>query len=800
MNDTLKLFIIILIWSQLTLSQLNYCLKPIGCYHDECCFNIIPKTGPICDPIPGCVAYFKPDCCKNSRSIHTDYGIMYGYAISLDNEYGYQDNGKRYIQIWKGIPYAKPPTQKNNLRFHRPIPPIHSNEKYDATYFRSSCSQPNFNTFNEWSKYSYEWYKHFTLGQRNQEGFNDHEDCLYLNIYNLYEIDIGLDYNNNNNNKQYPIIVFFHGIDHLIGSANYYPGHVLAQLGLVVITVNYRLGPFGYLAINKPYLQKNIHMNDISDHDHHDDDVDVDVDVDVDDDEEILMGNYGLWDQIRALEFIHEHADKFQGDRNQITVIGYGSAAADVALHLLSEKSGRRNPPLFHRVILMSGSDQMEGGFVQNINESEAYAKQLAYQVGCDVSSRRSMINCLRSRTSTEISNAAAKTRIHRPNWLTKPWAPTLDYDFIMNTPKYLWNNGLYAHIPLIGGLVVDDGVFHALASIYRLDVPLTWNLINSTQNSAFDSHELLNPNTEFSGMSVDLMRSGFMEMVKNDFALDPVGITNSLLFQYTYWPDKENAFSRWEMYRSAWTDRFIGSGLIQTLQYHSNPKYAKKKLESITNQSLPINHTQMYIFGYKSKNDLWSKIIGVYPGSELQYIFGLPLLQLYKTMEEINEQWPIDLSIKPPHYQYTNLDIQMSNYMLSFILNFAKTSNATPQSIRNLTWDTYRIENRTYLWLNLIDNITLSESHRPDLELKGIGAGFDLRQNYRLNTYSYWTYFYYKQLQWLPRYPLPTPISIDLEDYRLAAFSLAGLLFILCIIIMLLLIVYCRRRKLLIS
>ncbi|CAI2732354.1 unnamed protein product [Schistosoma spindalis] len=794
MNSTLKLLIIIKkliiisIWSQLTLNQLNYCLKPIGCYHDECCFNIIPKTGPICDPIPGCVAYFQPDCCKNSRSIHTDYGIMYGYAISLDSEYGYQENGKRYIQIWKGIPYAKPPTQKNNLRFHRPIPPIHSNEKYDATYFRSSCSQPNLNSFNEWSKYSYEWFKHFTFEPIHNDAFNYNEDCLYLNIYNLYDIDTGSNYNdNNNNNKQYPIIVFFHGIDHLIGSANYYPGHVLAQLGLVVITVNYRLGPFGYLAINKSYLQKNINLNDIRDDNN-------------DDNDEILMGNYGLWDQIRALEFIHEHADKFLGDRNQITVIGYGSAAADVALHLLSEKSGRRNPPLFHRVILMSGSDQMEGGFVQNINESEAYAKQLAYQVGCDVSSKRSMINCLRSRTSTEISNAAAKTSIHRPNWLTKPWAPTLDYDFIMNTPKYLWNNGLYAHIPLIGGLVVDDGVFHALASIYRLNVPLTWNLINSTQNSAFDSHELLNPNTEFSGMSVDLMRSGFMEMVKNDFALDPVGITNSLLFQYTYWPDKESAFSRWEMYRSAWTDRFIGSGLVQTLQYHSNPKFAKKKFESITNQYLPINHTQMYIFGYKSKNDLWSKIIGVYPGSELQYVFGLPLLQLYKTMEEINEQWPIDLSIKPPRYQYTDLDVKMSSYMLSFISNFAKTSNATPQSIRNLTWDTYRIENRTYLWLNLTDNITLSESHRPDLELKGIGAGFDLRQNYRINTYSYWTYFYYKQLLWLPRYPIPTAIPIDLEDYRLAAFSLAGLLFILCIIIMLLLIVYCRRRKLLVS
>ncbi|CAH8629069.1 unnamed protein product [Schistosoma rodhaini] len=742
MSSILKTLIMISIWTRLTWSQLNYCLKPIGCYHNECCFNIISKTGPICDPIPGCVNDFQPDCCKNSRSIHTDYGIMYGYAISLDNEYGYQENGKRYLQIWKGIPYAQPPTQKNNLRFRRPIPPILSNQKYDATYFRSACSQPSLSSsrtsFHEWSKYSYEWFQRFTFEPIHKESSIYNEDCLYLNIYNLYETDTTyLNDNNSNNNKRYPIIVFFHSYDHLIGSVNYYPGHVLAQLGLVVITVNYRLGPFGYLAINKPYSHENINTNDNND-----------------DEEEIIMGNYGLWDQIRALEFIHEHADKFLGDPNQITVIGHGSAAADVALHLLSEKSGRRNPPLFHRVILMSGSDQMEGGFVQNANESEAYAKQLAYQVGCDVSSKRSMINCLRSRTSTEISNAAAKTRIHRPNWLTKPWAPTLDYDFIMNTPKYLWTNGLYAHIPLIGGMVVDDGVFHALASIYQLDVPITWNLINNTQNRALDSLELLNPNTEFSGMSIDLMRSSFMEMVKNDFALDPIGITNSLLFQYTYWPDKENTLSRWKMYRSAWTDRFIGSGLIQTLQYHSNPRFAKKKkLQSNTNQYLPTNHTQMYIFGYKSINDIWSQIIGIYPGSELPYLFGLPLLQLYKTIEEINKQWAIDLNLKPPRYQYTNLDIKMSSYILSLISNFAKSSNATPEPLRNITWDTYRIENRTYLWLNLTDNLTLSEgSYHSNLELKRIHGDFDLRQNYRMNTYSYWIYLYAKQLLWLPR------------------------------------------------
>nr|CAH8864158.1 unnamed protein product [Trichobilharzia regenti] len=739
MDTVLKSLVQLLLitgWINYSQSQLNYCLKSVGCYDDECCFNIIPKTGPVCDPIPGCAAYFQPECCRNARPVHTDYGIMYGYAISLDSEYGYQENARSYLQIWKGIPYARPPTRENNLRFRRPVQPALSTEKYDATHFRSACSQPS-------------------LSPRNEEASNISEDCLYLNIYNLKVSDTSTTTNFiNGNQKRYPIIVFFDGVDHLTGSANRYPGHALAQLGLVVVTVNYRLGPFGYLS-NKVQSQEGEYK---------------------DDNDEILLGNYGLWDQVRALEFIREHAEKFLGDPNQITVVGHGSAAADIALHLLSEKSGRRGPPLFHRAILMSGSDQMEGGFVQNIDESEEYAKQFAYQVGCDTSSRRSMINCLRSRTAVELSNSASQTRVHRPNWLTKPWAPNLDYDFIQDMPSYLWKNGHYAHIPVIAGLVVDDGVFHALASIYQIGSPSDWNFISQTNRLDTDSN-LPNPNVEFSGMSVDLMRAGFMEMVKRDFSLDPVGMTDALCFYYTYWPDKDNSMIRWEMYHSAWTDRFIGSGVIETLRYHSHPKFAEKKFDPVNNQYLPVNRTQMYVFGYRSDSDVWARIIGAYPGSELQYMFGLPLLVLYKSQESVKEEWPTDLGLKPPRYAYNEVDVKMAGYMLSFISNFAKSSNATPQSIRNLTWDTFRIENATYLWLNLTLNNTLSESHRPDLEIQGIGAGFDLRQNYKFNSYAYWRHFYPKQLLWLPRFSLPTPLPIDLEDYRLASFFLADVM-----------------------
>ncbi|VDQ03845.1 unnamed protein product [Trichobilharzia regenti] len=260
MDTVLKSLVQLLLitgWINYSQSQLNYCLKSVGCYDDECCFNIIPKTGPVCDPVPGCAAYFQPECCRNARPVHTDYGIMYGYAISLDSEYGYQENARSYLQIWKGIPYARPPTRENNLRFRRPVQPALSTEKYDATHFRSACSQPSLSprsSFTEWSKYPSEWFKRFTFVQTEEEASNISEDCLYLNIYNLKVTDTSTTTNFiNGNQKRYPIIVFFDEGEYK------------------------------------------------------------------DDNDEILLGNYGLWDQVRALEFIREHAERFLGDPNQVS-------------------------------------------------------------------------------------------------------------------------------------------------------------------------------------------------------------------------------------------------------------------------------------------------------------------------------------------------------------------------------------------------------------------------------------------------------------------------------------------------
>uniref|UniRef100_A0A183B2R1 COesterase domain-containing protein n=1 Tax=Echinostoma caproni TaxID=27848 RepID=A0A183B2R1_9TREM len=266
------------------------------------------------------------------------------------------------LQVWRGVPYARPPTRENNLRFRRPVPLTQTSTKYDATYFRTPCAQPDAgltpDSF-DWTKSPHEWAKRVPLRQTEGGWDAESEDCLYMNIYTLNETTPSDGARHSNARKKLPVLVIFDGMDHLTGTGNRYPGHALVQLGLVVVFVNYRLGPFGYLATE----------------------VHSDGDWNKDDSPDVARGNYGLWDQLMALEFIQNNIHLWLGDRNQVTVLGHGSGAADVALHMLSKHSGLRQPPLFHRAMLLSGADQMEGGFVRDRDESVAYSVKLAQQL-----------------------------------------------------------------------------------------------------------------------------------------------------------------------------------------------------------------------------------------------------------------------------------------------------------------------------------------------------------------------------------------------------------------------------------
>ena len=96
------------------------------------------------------------------------------------------------------------------------------------------------------------------------------------------------------------------------------PDDLVSKEDIVVVTIGYRLNVFGFLSFEDP----------------------------------ILPGNYGLWDQNMALEWIYENIENFGGNRNDITVMGHSAGAASVGFHLLSNIS----QPFIQRSIMMSGS------------------------------------------------------------------------------------------------------------------------------------------------------------------------------------------------------------------------------------------------------------------------------------------------------------------------------------------------------------------------------------------------------------------------------------------------------------
>lgn len=186
------------------------------------------------------------------------------------------------VQAFLGIPFAEPPV--NDLRWERPVPIKGSLGEVNATQFMPACMQ---------SGSGLAWYhgmmSRVGVDPSLMEGPEYSEDCLYLNVWT------DSDYS-----EPKPVLVFIHGGSNTGGwsyEPNYH-GSALAERGVVVVTVAYRLGVFGWLSHPDMTIQ-----------------------------------NAGLHDLIVALEWVKRNIEAFGGDSDRVVVSGE-SAGADNALHL----------------------------------------------------------------------------------------------------------------------------------------------------------------------------------------------------------------------------------------------------------------------------------------------------------------------------------------------------------------------------------------------------------------------------------------------------------------------------------
>lgn len=198
------------------------------------------------------------------------------------------------LTVFKGIPYAAPPV--GALRWKAPQPAARWNGVRSVRSFGAACPQG--------SEHQEPWAQ---VGPQS-------EDCLFLNVWRPTRAG------------SYPVMVFLHGGSFTYGAAGVplYDGAGLASRGVVIVTVNYRLGRLGFFA--HPALTA--------------------------EDPNGRLGNYGIMDQVAALEWVKRNIARFGGDAGNVTIFGESAGAGAVQVLMGSPVS----KGLFHKAISQSGA------------------------------------------------------------------------------------------------------------------------------------------------------------------------------------------------------------------------------------------------------------------------------------------------------------------------------------------------------------------------------------------------------------------------------------------------------------
>jgi para-nitrobenzyl esterase len=203
---------------------------------------------------------------------------------------------------WLGLPYAAAPVGER--RWRAPAPAMPWSGVRDARSAGAACVQ-------------YGW----TLGGVGRDGSHEgREDCLYLNVH-APRMDA-----TRAASARRPVMVWVHGGANTVGQGSSYDGGFLAvRHDLVVVTINYRLGPFGWFRMPG--------AGDAAGEDPLD-----------------ASGNYGILDELAALRWVHDHIAAFGGDPGNVTVFGQSAGATDALALVVSPLAG----DLVHRVIVQS--------------------------------------------------------------------------------------------------------------------------------------------------------------------------------------------------------------------------------------------------------------------------------------------------------------------------------------------------------------------------------------------------------------------------------------------------------------
>lgn len=304
------------------------------------------------------------------------------------------------IWTYLGVPFAAPPV--GGLRWKEPQPVESWEEVRECTEYGPVCPQPE--------------------GAVEDGGVGDaraSEDCLYLNVWTPAK----------SSSEKLPVMVWIHGGGFVkgAGSVPMYDGHNLAKEGVVLVTINYRLGPLGFLA--HPLLSKESPMG--------------------------VSGNYGLLDQIETLRWVKSNIGSFGGDKDRVTIFGESAGAVSVCFLMASPLA----EGLFQRAIVESGpfmDHEMLFTPFRTMEQCEQTGERFVSSLGC--AGQSNPIEAMRKKTPEELLEATTLEPGAFEGCVNIELAPAVDEYVLPDDPVSVYMNKEQHDVPLIVGSNRDEG------------------------------------------------------------------------------------------------------------------------------------------------------------------------------------------------------------------------------------------------------------------------------------------------------------------------------------------------------
>jgi para-nitrobenzyl esterase len=322
-----------------------------------------------------------------------------GLTVSVEEgKLAGKTNDDSSVRSFLGIPYAKPPV--GDLRFKEPQKVEPWKDVREAKDFGGRCAQNASATL--------------------MNAASDTEDCLYLNVWTPAPAP----------KDKLPVMFWIHGGGNQNGSTNepvpyanaglFYTGEFLAKHGVVVVSLNYRLGVFGFLA------HKGLEA------------------------EGSKLGNQGLRDQVFGMEWVKRNVASFGGDPNNVTIFGESAGSLDVCLHVASALTRG----------LYKGAISESGGcttFQTTSDTAKTSADAFAQQLGC---TGDDALSCLRGKSVADLLAPPASSMTGAP---TSSFGPIVDGDYMPDQPRALYDKGDVSKVPYILGSNTDEGTLFTL-------------------------------------------------------------------------------------------------------------------------------------------------------------------------------------------------------------------------------------------------------------------------------------------------------------------------------------------------